>query len=272
MRTTVFSWGARIVTQASVLSVLSFFIGVAGADSPDSDPIQVTTELGITVEPSQIFDAFEESMDFWPALRKYVTSDNFTVAERDQRLAAAAYVKNVQDKIHAQLFGADETGAKDVVDYVTWGLRRAEIYRQLRRLIEDPRVAVKLRGQFEMFAREARRGNTPLDIAEAVARMDRSMQPLGLEPERQAEARELWRKLAECTVKINATQTAAIIQRADDAADTLPEGELVRKIASAADWAVVVKAGDKTGRQDFINAWQEINDQPVAEVATAVGE
>lgn len=272
MRTTVLSRGARTVGRVGALVLFCCAGQAALAASPHSDPIQKTTELGITVEPSHIFDAFEESVDFWPAIRRYMVSDRCEMADREQRVAAAAFVKRVQDDLHGRLFGADEAAAKDVVDYVTWGLRRAKFYRELRSLVGQPRALVALRGEFEGMARDARRNDVVLNVSTTVARMDSAMQPLSLEPEQHARAVELWRNLSECTVKLNATEAMMVIQRADDEAGKIPSGELVRKVAAAADWALIVKTGKRTTREDFIAAWHELHDQPVAAVASAMGQ
>ncbi|MBL9124821.1 MAG: hypothetical protein JNG90_14380, partial [Planctomycetaceae bacterium] len=241
------------------------------AAAPSSDPIQSTTELGITVEPSHIFDAFEESIDFWPSVRKYVVSDSFDVAERQNRVQAAAFVKRVQDDLHGRLFGGDEAKAKDVVDYVTWGLRRAQCYRDLRGEL-PPESLVRLRGQFEALSKVSRQEGRPLDPTTVSAEMETAMRPLNLTTEKQTRALELWRRLAVCTARLNATEAAMVIHRADGEAGSGPDGDLIRKIAAAADWALIVKTGKKTTRQDFIAAWHELHDQPVAEVASAMGQ
>jgi hypothetical protein len=246
-------------------------LGVAQAGGPNSDPIQKSTEFGITIEPSHIFDAMEESVDFWPNVRRYVTSDQFTVAEHEHRVAAATFVKRVQDELHGRLFGNDETASRDVVEYITWGLRRAMVYREIREIIDEPRTLVRLRNEFERTSLEARRSNADLDINAMVERMDVLMQPLELSAEQHALAVDRWRVLAECTQKINSTQTSLVIHRADEEAGTVSCGQLVRQIAGAADWALIVKAGKRTTRQDFVNAWHELHDEPVAEVATSAG-
>lgn len=265
---TVYTRGAGLF---ALLGALAVQCGGAQAAGPHSDPIQRSTELGITVEPSHIFDAFEESVDFWPNVRRYVTSDQFTVAEPEHRAAAAAFVKRVQDDLHGRLFGNDETAARDVVEYVTWGLRRAKIYREIRDLIDQPRELIRLRNEFEEASLAARRGNQELDVDKLVQCMDVSMRTANLQAEKHATLVERWRSLAVCTKKINATQTAMVIQRADDEAGTIPCGKLVRQIAGAADWAMILKAGKRTTRQDFVNAWHELHEEPVAEVAAAAG-
>lgn len=271
MRTTVFSRGAPLVSRVSAFIVLlGCGTGVAQA-APSSDPIQRSTEFGITIEPSQIFDAFEESIDFWPSVRKYVVSEGFDVAERENRVTAAAFVKRVQDELHGRLFGADEAAAKDVVEYVTWGLRRAQCYRELRAEL-PPESLVRLRGQFEGLSKEARLSGKPLDVDYAVTQLDSAMQTLNLPVEQQARTLEMWRRLSECSSKLNATEAAMVIHRADHEAGTGASGDLIRKIAAAADWALILKTGKKTTRQDFIAAWHELHDQPVAEVASAMGQ
>ena len=271
MRTTVLSRSAVLVNRVSAIIVLLGCGSTVAVAAPSSDPIQGSTEFGIKIEPSQIFDAFEESIDFWPSVRKYVVSENFDVADQENRKSAAAFVKRVQDELHGRLFGADEAAAKDVVDYVTWGLRRDQCYRELRAAL-SPSAIVRLRGEFEGMSKAARLSGQPLDVNYTVAQLDSSMRPLNLESEKHARTLEMWRRLSECTVKLNATDAAMVIHRADNEAGTGPSGELIRKIAAAADWALILKTGKKTTRQDFIAAWHELHDQPVAEVASAMGQ
>lgn len=232
--------------------------------SAGAQQVNDTTLFGVTITQDQIAQAIEETQEFWPGVKKHIVSDQFPVADLATRQKTVDFLKTVHDDLHDRLFEADEATATDLVDYLTLRLCKFELYRKLRPVIGDDAVFVRLIDRWE----RAHRDVNALPAAERAARhaavlamMPDEMAASGLTAEQSAKAMELWRLQSECMARMTATdvgQKMLEFEREAKKADRALS-ELIRNVAFAADWALIVKddAG-AYGCPQFIAAWDDV--------------
>jgi hypothetical protein len=258
------SWNSFVRT-AIVLTAIPL---VTTGRAADFEPIQATTELGVTITPSDIFDSFEESLTFWPAVRRHVNSGQLEGADPALCVEAEAFIGQVQDQLHDRLMGSDQSQALDVIQYVTWNLRRAHFYRELRTTVGSGNAAPQLRRAiYQQFALDAREGRT-FDVDRLKFALEPELKALALPIDREVHARELLGSIAICTNAMEQTETGHILRVAETSLEGRPCADLVRRIVSAADWALIIKeTGTPPRREHFIAAWQELHPAAVTRVA-----
>ncbi len=253
------SWITYLVAAGAVVLV--------GRPVRAQDPIQPNTELGITVTPDAIFDSFEDSMTFWPAVRRHLLSPKFQVADLSERSEAEAYIRTVQRALHDRLMGADQVKAMDTVDFVRWNLRRVKFFRELHRTVANSDAMPELRKSwYRMFRAEMAAGRTP-DPDALLAGMDLELKALALPAEREAQVKVLWKSIGVSMIAMEATETGRVLRDAEAALDGQASKELVRRVVSAADWASIIASGSPTCN-DFTAAWEELNRPPLTQTAS----
>lgn len=251
-----------------VLAALSLGLLGGSARALDQEPIQPSTELGVTVTPDDIFNSLEETLSFWPAVRRHITSGELKGTETAHCLEADACIGVVQDQLHDRLMGADQQEAMDVIHYLTWNIRRTHFFRELRQTVGD-KHAVRLRAAVYAPIWEAEDTATP-DRAVLTSAAEPALKELGLAIDKEARARELLESIATCLVAMEATEAGRLIRSAEFALTGQPCAETARRIVSAADWASVIKETDTpTRREHFIAAWEELHGPAVALTASA---
>lgn len=234
------------------------------AQALDFEPIQDSTELGVTVTPNQIFDSFEESLTFWPAVRRCVLSGELNGADQAICVEADAYIGQVQDQLHDRLMGADQDKALDVINYVTWNLRRTHFFRQLRNTVANDEATCRLRRAFYRQVGRQMQGGRTVDSDLLVTALEPELKALALGLDTEVRARELLRSIGACQIAIERTETGQLLRQAEEALDGQPCANVVRRIVSAVDWAGVIKDhGSLARREHFVVAWEQLNKPPV---------
>jgi hypothetical protein len=249
----------RIARFLVCLSVVAFVPGMISAQD-----IKATTEFGITISPDQITDAIQETQDFWVPVRNYVASEAFQVATPETRTQAVTFIKKVHDELHHRLFEMDEATGHDLITYLTHRLRKFEIYRQLRAKINNDAALSTLVERWEKSHRDINllpETDRAARVQELVALMPEEMSALGLSSEVVDAAKPLWDTQAKCLARMAETGAGKMmISYEHEARKLAPEvGELVRQVTTAADWALITKAGTAgINRKDFNKAWTEL--------------
>lgn len=225
---------------------------------------ETTTEFGITITTDEIAKAIEETQEFWGPVRKHIGGNDFAAADAAARKKAVEFLKTVHNELHYRLMEADEATATDLVVYLTARLRKFEIYRKLRGAIADDAALVVLVERWEHASRDLNalpEKDRPAQLQALVASMPEEMQAAGISAEKIAAAQELWTIQAACLVKM--TQTLAgkkmIEFEAEAKNSEKAVADLIRSVALAADWALIVKEQDQAyTKGSFVKAWDEI--------------
>jgi hypothetical protein len=245
--------------------------GAGGAAAGANEALEATTELGVTVTTDDILDSLEEASCFWPAVRRYVLSPQFSAADEAARIEAEAYIRQVQDRLHERLMGEDEAAGLDLLTYVRWNIRRQHFFRELRAVVKNEDQVLRLRSAwYRNFNRAADDGAT-IDLAALVAQIEPVVKLAALAPEDHAKVMSLWSNVGACMIRMEETQTGKLIREAELALSGLPHEQLVRRIVSAADWAGIIKTRQGPAAcEDFIAAWDALN-RPMPVESAAVG-
>jgi hypothetical protein len=228
------------------------------------EDLAATTELGITITPDQMYDAIQETQDFWPPVRHYIASDQFPLGTEATRRQASDFFKGVNDGLHDRLFGEDEAAALDLFDYLAARLRYFELYRQLRAALDDDHRLVALKADWEGQLREIgdldpQARNTR--IHESVDQMVAQVRSQPVELAQVAAVGEAWHNIAAAYIRMNETAAGQMMIGFENDAKAYPEelGLVIRAVVQAQDWAQVVKpAGKLLRRADFEAAWTEL--------------
>lgn len=247
----------------AVIALVGSLLAAAGSSAGESE-VQSTTEFGITVTPEEVYDVIQETADYWPPVQRHVAGPEFAVASEPLRRDVAEFIAEVNQTLHDRLFGDDESQAEDVILYVQARVRVFGCYRQLREALGDDAALIHLKNHWEDLGRrmlvipEPSRSMLAMELP---AEMKRKMLELQLPPERIAAAEPLWKRLAACEAKRNATAAGRRMldfEREAIAGD--PErAELLRRVVAAADWSVIVKpTGRIATKRDFLSAWDTI--------------
>ncbi len=237
---------------------------VACAGAADG-PIQTTTELGITVEPDDIFDAIHETSQFWPPLRKRLNDGRLDIATPAAQRGAAAVIRRVNDELYQRLMSDDESRGADLIRYTAARIRIFRIYRTLRETIDDDRALLALKTRWDHLHREARdldAAEQPARRAEIVAGMRQAMLEEGVEPERIERAMRQWRQLGLALQRMNATEAGQAMLRVEDDVrhGDAEVAQLMREIMATSDWAQIVKPAKTTlSARDFLPAWEAMH-------------
>ena len=240
-------------------------LAVCTSNSLRAQDLEPTTEFGLTITPNHLYDAIQETQDFWPPVRAHLAGDQFTVADQETRRKAAQFIAKVNDHLHDRLFGDDEAMAMDLMDYLGARLRVFELYRQLRATVEDDAALVELKTRWERRLRELNElpeAGRAAQHDDLVAYIATEMETLGVELPRQTPALEIWKTQAQAIARMNTTgagrQMLVFEQQVRNSDREL--ADLIRLVVSTADWAQITKTKTTSLlRDDFVQAWQQLS-------------
>lgn len=264
-----------------LLAVSLTLLVVCAAPLRAEEELQPTTEWGITITPEQLYDAIQETSDFWPPVRAHLTSEGFSGGDEASRRYAADFIARVNSHFHDRLFGDDEQAALDLFDYLAARLRQFELYRQLRGQINDDALLVDLKAEWERDLRDAHgvpEAARAQRLVELVAEQKRDMTAAGLAPEVIDEAGGTWDRVAQATLRMHSTAAGQAMIRFEKEAKQarLDDAQLIRSVVAAHDWAQITKpAGAMLQRADFQRAWLELDqleNRRTAQRATGAGQ
>lgn len=235
--------------------------------------LQPTTEFGLTITPEQLYDAIQETQDFWPPVRAHIAGEEFTVADLETRRQAAEFIADVNDHLHDRLFGDDEAVAMDLMTYLGARLRVFEFYRQLRAAVADDAAMVELKTRWERRLREINElpeTERAAQYDDLVASIDTEMQSLEVPDERRAAALPLWQVQVQAIARMNTTgagrQMLVFEQQVKHSDSAL--ADLIRQVVSSSDWAQITKTKQTSLlRDDFLAAWQTLAEYEAARTA-----
>ena len=228
------------------------------------DELKPTTEFGITIEPDQIYDAIQETQDFWSPVRHQIVNAPYIGSDLATRQQTADFFKKVNDQLHDRMFGGDEAQALDLIDYLSTRLRVFNCYRELRAIVKDDVAFVELKTSWDKGLREA---NTLSVAARATAvealvkQLEAEMSSAALVESQIAKAVPVWKTVGAASARLNATGAGQMMLgfERDAKAKDVRVGELIRAVADTADWALISKAEQKLLKgSDFALAWQAL--------------
>lgn len=262
----------RIVVPALVFALT----GALGSAVVAQDDLQPTTELGVTVTPDDIYDSIQETTDFWPPVRAYVGGARFDVATPDAREATEVFLKQAHTFLHHQLFEKDEATAMDLIDYLSWRIRRFTFLRQMREVLNDDALLAALKDDWERLQREA--NDLPADKQHAAqaaipTAMASRMNAAGVEKQESDQVLEMWRQIAVCIDHMDATEAGQGMLGFEEQAKSLDltTGTLIRDVVSAAEWTLIIKPkGTLAEHTDFRPAWDSLLKLRAAHTAATV--
>lgn len=249
--------------------------------SAQAQELQTTTEFGITITPDNITDAIQETQEFWAPVLRYIASDDFAVADAQVRKQVIGFFNRLHEALYKQLFEGDDANARDLLDYLCLRLRKMELYRQLRSAVDNDKAMVAMMDRWERTHREIQllpADERPKHVKTLVDSMPEQMLGLGLSASTSEKAQKLWELQSQCMARMYKTDAGAIIGKFEKEARKLdrPVGELLRQIASAADWAMITRpAGTTASRSEFEKAWKrlaELRQQELAATPTSAGQ
>jgi hypothetical protein len=250
-----------------ISSLLAGFVVALGlaTGAVAQDQIKTTTEFGVTITPENITDAIQEQQDFWGPVRHYIGTAAFD-GDPAIKADAVAFLKTVHGELQSRLFERDEATAQDLLEYLTMRLRKFALYRQLRGVINDDAAMVALVERWEKAHREINAlaiAERPARVQAILALMPDEMAAFGISAEAVKQATPIWDLHAQCIARMSQTEAGKMMIDYERQAKQLDRrvGELVRLIAMAADWALVVKSGNEgIGRTNFEKAWKDLAD------------
>jgi|GEM_PF-2282016 len=262
-----------IATRIVVPAVAMALLGSVTHWAPAQDDLQPTTELGVTVTPDHIFDAIQETTDFWPPVRAYVKGEKFQVATPASREATAAFLKQAHSFLHDQLFEKDEATAMDLIDYLSWRIRKFVFLRRIRQSLQNDSLLVLSKDDWEQLRRDA--NELPAerqDVARAAipTEMSRRMVAAGVEGPKVEEVVELWRRIAVCEQHMSDTETGQGMLEFEQQAKEFDRAtaSLIRDVVSAAEWTLIAKpTGTLASYGDFQPAWDSLQKLRAAHTA-----
>ena len=224
--------------------------------------LEPTTEYGITITPQMIFDAIQESQDFWPGVRKHIVSAEFQVAEAPLRNDAVKFLKNVDSRLSELLFGSDQQQAKELLEFLGARLRKFEMYRKLRTILNDDALLAQCKDRWEMEVRTIYRlaeAEQPAATKKLLEQIKADMQAARVSGEKLEKAVEQWNLLSQNMGKMNQSRVGQVMSKFEDelrAGDPRLR-ELLTAILRASDWATIARADSKPLRTaHFVIAWE----------------
>jgi hypothetical protein len=228
------------------------------------DGLETTTELGITITPTDITDAIQQTQDFWGPVQKYISGSDFKAADPAICKKASSFFDKVHEGLYKRIFEGDEASARDLLDFLTARLRKYELYRRLRKQINNDAAMVALLERWERAHRDIHalaEDQRPARVQAILALMPEEMAALGLSAETVTSSMATWDLQAKCMARMDGTEAGKMMIGFEHEARQLdrPIGELVRTIACAADWTLIVsKPNQKIGRADFEKSWKDL--------------
>lgn len=246
---------------AFVAVLLAACVAPAGAQD---DELQPTTEFGITIVPDQIYDAIQETQDFWSPVRHQIVNAAYIGTDAATRKQTADFFKHVNDQLHDRMFGGDEAQALDLIDYLSTRLRVFHCYRELRTVVGDDLTFVELKQTWDKGLREANTltaDGRPAAVAALVQQVTAEMQRASLTAPQIEKAAPLWRTVGAASARLNATSAGQMMLGFERDAKTKETrvAELIRSVADTADWALITKSEKSLLKgSDFSRAWQEL--------------
>jgi hypothetical protein len=220
---------------------------LAGAARLAADePLQTTTEFGITVTADELAAAIQEMEDFWGSMHAYLSGKDFTQGDESSRRQTLKFFNSVQEGFYKKLFDGGDEHVVDLVDYLSLRLRKFAMYRRLRETVDNDAVLAELVEHWERSHRDC--NALPADeqaerLAKLLEQMNHEMQRLGVPDERRAEASAVWSLQADCFARMNGTEAGKMMIGFEHQARELdrPSAELIRQVANAIDWATITK-------------------------------
>jgi hypothetical protein len=247
----------RIWLGAACLALASF--GVASAQE-----LQTTTEFEVTLTPTMITDGLQETQEFWVPVLRYIRSDEFTAGDAKGRKAATAFFERLHEALFKQLFEADEETARDLLDYFCLRLRKYIIYRHIRDDVKSDLAMAALMDEWEKDFRDVNalpKTEREAKVEAVLKTLPGQMAALGVSASDSEKALKWWKLEGKCMTRMSNTKAGALITTFERDARQMDRsiGELLREIASAADWALITKTGDKCiSRPEFEKAWKNL--------------
>lgn len=263
---------ARLLFPVLVVAVCVMVVQGAFAQ----DDLQPTTELGVTVTPDDIFDSIQETTDFWPPVRAYVGGERFDVSTPAAREATEAFLKQAHTYLHDQLFEKDEAAAMDLIDYLTWRIRKFVFLRQMRELVDDDALLAAMKDDWEHLQRDAK--ELP-DEKQAGARaaIPGAMKDLiaanGMAKSQSDQVLKLWLQIDVCVACMDATEAGQGMLRFEEQAKAFDRttATLIRDVVSAAEWTLITKPeGTLAEHTAFQPAWSSLLQLRAAHTAASV--
>ncbi|HEX3658324.1 MAG TPA: hypothetical protein VHV55_21220 [Pirellulales bacterium] len=258
--------------------VAALVLSVCMLATSQAQELTTTTEFGITITPDNITDAIQETQDFWTPVLRYIASDDFAVADANMRKQVVGFFNRLHEALFKQLFEGDDANARDLLDYLCLRMRKMELYRQLRSTLKNDKALVAMMDRWERSYREIHllaADQRPDRVKAMLALVPEQMQSLGISAEVSEKALKIWALQSECMTRMYKTDAGAIIGKFEKEARQMdrPVGELLRKIASSADWAMITKPeGKSASRPEFEKAWKalaELREQQLAATPAA---
>ncbi|HEX3871762.1 MAG TPA: hypothetical protein VHV77_15065 [Pirellulales bacterium] len=241
------------------------FVSAFGMRLVADEPLKTTTEFGITITPNDLSEAIQETQDFWEPVLHYLGTSQFeSASDADARKQIVAFFTGMHEGFYERLFEGDDANVNDLVDYLGLRLRKFMMYRQLRELISDDTVLAQLIERWERANRDINAlalGDRPARVAAVLAQMSDEMKAVGVSEVASLRALEIWELQTQCFERMAETGTGAMMIVFERKARQMDRstGEVIRQIASAADWATVKKArGKSLGLDEFKAAWSEL--------------
>lgn len=262
----------NLVPRTLTLSLVIVLVALANSPSRAQD-LEPTTEFGLTITPNHLYDAIQETQDFWPPVRAHLSGDSFVVADLETRQQAADFIGKVNDHLHDRLFGDDEATAIDLMDYLAARLRVFELYRQLRAAVSNDSAMTELKTRWERRLREINElpeAERAAQHDELIAYIGTEMESLGLPAERRTAALKVWQVQVQAIARMNTTgagrQMLVFEQQVKHSEPAL--ADLIRLVVATADWAQITKTKTTSLlREDFIEAWHELAQYEAARTA-----
>ncbi len=243
------------------------FASVLGLRLLADEPLKTTTEFGITITPGDLADAIQETQDFWEPVRDYLASPQFeSGVDPAMHKRVADFFTAVHQGFYERLFEGDDSNVNDLVDYLGLRLRKFIMYRQLRELLADDAAMAQLVERWERAHRDINAlapGERPTRVAAVLAQMGDEMKALGVPEATATKALAIWDLQTKCFERISETGTGQMMIGFEHEARQMdrPTAELIRYVATAADWATVKKSGTQSiGLDEFKTSWSELAD------------
>jgi hypothetical protein len=257
-----------------------FVLGVVLSGVPhgraNDEILATSTEFGITVTPTQIYDAIQESQEFWAPVRGYIASDKFDEGDPAMRREAAEFIRRVNNRLADQLFSDNEADSIDLIDYLSTRLRIIEVYRRVRATVGDGRV-IPIKSQWESRIRELRELAADARLAalpQAEEELARLYARLDLTSEQADECLRLWRTAVGLYARLIATEAGQIMAEYEREVSTLdpPLATFIADVVWTADWAEITRP-ERTlmNRASFERAWRQLEPHRRARTARISG-
>jgi hypothetical protein len=251
----------RTMTRTLMLAAC---VTIASSGLARGQELQTTTEFEVTLTPTMITDGLQETQEFWVPVLRHIRSDDFTAGDSKSRKAATAFFERLHEALYKQLFEADEETARDLLDYFCLRLRKYIIYRHIRDEVKSDLAMAALMDEWEKNFRDVNalaKDQREAKVEAILKALPAQMASLGISASDSEKAMKWWKLEGKCMTRMANTKAGALITSFEHDARQMDRsiGELLREIASAADWALITKTGDKcVGKPEFETAWKKL--------------